>query len=154
MNQRQNTWNYWLAPCVASLVLHASLGALLTGLYANWGNRADVIDAKVLDIADSNSSKGPAKRPADKDAIREVSNSEMIRRLNLPMGFPRDLRCSVSVLVARDGKVLEATVIQTSGNGDFDHAIIDAIFRSSPFPKPRTEELEGGAYRFQLKFGE
>lgn len=153
MNQRQNTWNDWLLPCVASLALHASFGTPLIALHFNWGNRSDIIDAKVLDIADSNSPKGPAKHPADKDAIREISNREMVQRLNLPMGFPKDLRCSVSVLVTKDGTVLEATVTQTSGNGDFDHAIIDAIFKSSPFPKPPPEELEAGVYRVQLKFG-
>jgi TonB family protein len=153
MNQRQNSWSDWLLPCVASLALHASFAAPLIALHFNWGNRPDVIDAKLLDIADSNSAKGPANRPADKDAIREISNKEMVQRLNLPMGFPRDLRCSVWVLVARDGKVLEATVSQTSGNANFDHAIIDAIFKSSPFPRPPAEELEDGVYRFQLKFG-
>lgn len=153
MNQRQNIWNVWLLPCVASLALHASLGVPLIALHSNWGIRSDIIDAKVLDIADSNSPKAQAKRPADKDATREISNREMIQRLNLPMGFPKDLRCSVSVLVAQDGKVLEATVTQTSGNGDFDHSIIEAIFKSSPFPKPPPEELKAGVYRFQLKFG-
>lgn len=153
MNQRQSVWREWLLPCIASLALHASFGAPLVTLFSTWGNQAEAIDAKVLDIADSNSPKPPAKRSEDKNSAREVSNQEMIQRLNLPMGFPKDLKCSVSVLVAEDGKVLEATVTQTSGNDDFDHSIVEAIFKSSPFPRPPPEELGGGVYRFQLRFG-
>jgi protein TonB len=60
--------------------------------------------------------------------------------------FPRDslasaLRCGegkvvVMVRVARDGRVLEVEVRQSSGRAPIDEAEVNALWRASPLPPP------------------
>lgn len=144
----------WLVPGAISLLIHAGIVVLALALHANWNRGTDIIDAEALDIADSNSVKQVANKPPEKRGAREVSNQEMVERLSLPMGLPRNLKCSIAVTVARDGRVLEATMTQSTGNREFDRSIVDAVFKSSPFPKPSGDQLEAGVYRFELRLGE
>jgi TonB family protein len=144
----------WLIPGAISLLIHAGIVVLAFALHANWNRETGIIDAEALDIADSNSLKQVANRPLEKSGAREISNQEMVERLSLPMGLPRNLKCSIAVTVARDGQVLEATMTQSTGNRDFDRSIVEAVFKSSPFPKPSGDQLEAGVYRFELRLGE
>ena len=144
----------WLIPGTVSLLVHAGIVALAFALHANWNRETGMIDAEALDIADSNSLKQVADKPLEKTGTREVSNQEMMERLSLPMGLPRNLKCSIAVTVARDGRVLEATMTQSTGNREFDRSIVEAVFKSSPFPKPSGDQLESGVYRFELRLGE
>jgi TonB family protein len=154
MEQGQNGWIQWILPGAASLLVHTGLALTALALHVTWSSGANVIEAQVLDIADSNSPKSPPKPIYDKLAAHEVSNQEMVERLNLPMGFPRDLKCSLAVAVAYDGEVLEAIVTRSSGSPQFDRSIIEAVFKSSPFPRPSADQLQAGIYRFELKLGE
>lgn len=114
----------------------------------------DIIKAEALDIADSNHPIEKRELAGKERASHEVSNQELVQRLNLPMGLPRNLRCSVEVTVGPDGRVLDATVTHSTGNDKFDRSIVDAVYRSSPFPKPFADQLQSGVYRFELHVGE
>jgi TonB family protein len=154
MERGQNGWIQWMLPGAASLLAHTGLALTALAVHVTWHSGANLIEAQVLDIADSNSPKSPPNLIYDNHAAHAVSNQEMVERLNLPMGFPRDLKCSVAVAVAYDGKVVEAMVTRSSGNLQFDRSIIAAVFKSSPFPRPSADQLEAGIYRFELKLGE
>lgn len=147
-------WTEWLVPGAISLLAHVGLVVFAVALHASWKGSADIIKAEVLDIADSNSLKKAADPVLDKRATREVSNQEMVERLNLPMGLPRNMKCSVVVAVARDGQVLEAIMTESTGNPEFDRSIVEAVYKSSPFPKPSADQLQAGVYRFELHLGE
>ncbi|WP_298357160.1 energy transducer TonB [Rhodoblastus sp.] len=114
----------------------------------------DIIKAEALDIADSNHPIEKRELAGKERASHEVSNQELVQRLNLPMGLPRNLRCSVEVTVDANGKVLDAVVTRGTGNDKFDQSIVEAVYRSSPFPKPSADQLRSGVYRFELHIGE
>ncbi len=114
----------------------------------------DIIKAEALDIADSNHPIEKRERAGKERASHEVSNEELVHRLNLPMGLPRNLRCSVAVTVGPSGEVLDAVVTRGAGNEKFDRSIVEAVYRSSPFPKPSADQLRSGVYRFELHVGE
>ncbi len=153
-DMKRFNWTEWVIPGTASLLVHAGLVVSVLALYSNRIGTADIIKAQVLDIADSNSPREPLKPLSDRHGTREISNQEMVERLNLPMGLPRDLRCSVAIAVARDGRVLEAVVTRSTGNLKFDQSIVEAVYKSSPFPKPLADQPQAGVYRFELRLGE
>jgi TonB family protein len=143
----------WLVPGTISLLAHVGLLAFLA-LHTGGKSGLDVIKAEALDISDSNSLKSISELTSKSGETREVSNQEMLERLSLPMGLPRNLKCSVAVVVAGDGRVLEAVVTRSTGSPNFDRSVVEAVYKASPFPRPSMDQLVAGIYRFELRLGE
>lgn len=64
-----------------------------------------------------------------------------------PANTPKDLKCSMEVVLQRDGVVLEAKMTGSSGNKDFDIAMDNAVRNSSPWPVPADQELFDSAFK-------
>jgi colicin import membrane protein len=69
---------------------------------------------------------------------------ERIRpNLSVPTAIPESERASLKVvvliMVAPNGKVLKRSIETSSGNALFDSAVLNAIDKSSPLPKPPVE---------------
>jgi TonB family protein len=58
-----------------------------------------------------------------------------------PAGAPADVKCRVRVKKFPDGEVITAELINSCGSTVLDESVIDAVYQSSPFPKPRDPSL-------------
>lgn len=150
---RPAQWTGWAAPAAISFLAHFALVAVVIFWGHGWMAAGDIIKAEALDIADSNHPIEKREFAGKERASHEVSNEELVQRLNLPMGLPRNLRCSVAVTVGPNGKVLDAVVTHSTGNEKFDQSIVESVYLSSPFPKPSADQLQSGVYRFELHIG-
>lgn len=65
----------------------------------------------------------------------------------------KDSRASViiSLKIARNGKILDASVEKSSGNTVFDESLLSAVWKASPFP-PLPAEFEGNYLETGLRF--
>jgi len=55
-------------------------------------------------------------------------------------------QATVALTIRWDGTVAEATVRSFSGSNDFDHAALDALRKSGPFPLPTSDVLSDDGY--------
>ncbi|MAJ91887.1 MAG: hypothetical protein CMF40_06840, partial [Legionellales bacterium] len=58
-------------------------------------------------------------------------------RTNLKEG----LSCKILIRMNEDGKVIESTIVETSGNGLFDQRAEKAVYSASPLPVPSDRKL-------------
>jgi TonB family protein len=56
------------------------------------------------------------------------------------------LQVTVALTIRWDGTVAEATMRSFSGSNDFDHAALDALRKSGPFPLPTSDVLSDDGY--------
>jgi len=95
---------------------------------------------------------------ADAQAARERAAFEWIDRVRakirgnivLPPGIQGNPEAMVLVTQLPTGQVLDAKLVISSGNSAYDDAVLRAILKSSPLPKPDTRELF--SRDLQLKF--
>ncbi len=147
-------WIKWAAPAAISFLAHLSLVAAIFLSGRQWMAANEIIKAQAIDIADSNHPPEQREIAGKEPETHELSNEQLVQRLNLPMGLPENMRCSVAVTVDPQGKVLDASVMQGTGDEKLDLSIVQAVYRSSPFPKPTSDQLRSGVYRFELHIGE
>lgn len=62
--------------------------------------------------------------------------SHIKRFYRLPPGAPPDFSCPVSMQLLPDGTVTNAKIAKSCGSAPLDRAVEDAVYRSSPLPKP------------------
>ena len=67
--------------------------------------------------------------------------SSVTRNWRRPTGVPRGLKCTVSVVQAKNGKVLRVEIAQSSGNVAFDRSVEQAVRAASPLPLPRQRAV-------------
>lgn len=53
-----------------------------------------------------------------------------------PPGAPEDFSCQVRLQLLPDGTVTNARIVKSCGSAPLDRAVEDAVFRSSPMPRP------------------
>jgi colicin import membrane protein len=53
-----------------------------------------------------------------------------------PPGAPDDFSCQVRMQLLPDGTVTNARIVKSCGSAPLDRAVEDAVFRSSPMPRP------------------
>jgi TonB family protein len=53
----------------------------------------------------------------------------------------KDLQARLRVFIAANGVILKVVIYQSSGDTEFDSKAIEAVTKSSPFPKPSNEIL-------------
>lgn len=51
----------------------------------------------------------------------------------------KDLRCRLRIFLSANGKLLKTEIFESSGVLEFDNKAIDAVKKSSPFPRPPKE---------------
>ena len=67
--------------------------------------------------------------------------SSVARKWRRPTGVPGGLKCTVSVVQNRNGRVLRVEILQSSGNAAFDRSVEQAVLAASPLPAPRERAL-------------
>ena len=82
-------------------------------------------------------------------AIKQKVNRSWIR----PVSTTAGLKCTIRVRLLSDGTVMDAEVISSSGNEDFDRSAENAVNQASPLPVPKDKELFAREFRsFQFLF--
>ena len=82
-------------------------------------------------------------------AIKQKVNRSWIR----PVSTTAGLKCSIRVRLLTDGTVMDAEVISSSGDKDFDRSAENAVNKASPLPVPKDKELFAREFRsFQFLF--
>jgi len=72
-----------------------------------------------------------------KDLIRQKVERNWVRPLNTEKG----MECVVRVKLVPGGDVLQARVVQSSGNPVFDRSVENAVYKASPLPLPDDTTL-------------
>jgi TonB family protein len=84
-----------------------------------------------------------------KFAIKQKVNRSWIR----PVSTTAGLKCTIRVRLLSDGTVMDAEVISSSGDEDFDRSAENAVNKASPLPVPKDKELFAREFRsFQFLF--
>jgi len=82
-------------------------------------------------------------------AIKQKVNRSWIR----PVSTTAALKCTIRVRLLSDGTVMDAEVISSSGDEDFDRSAENAVNKASPLPVPKDKELFAREFRsFQFLF--
>ena len=82
-------------------------------------------------------------------AINQKVNRSWIR----PASATAVLKCTIRVRLLSDGTVMDAVVISSSGDEDFDRSAENAVNKASPLPVPKDKELFAREFRsFQFMF--
>jgi TonB family protein len=82
-------------------------------------------------------------------AIKQKVNQSWIRPPSISAGS----RCTIRVRLMSDGTVIDAEVISSSGDEDFDRSAENAVNKASPLPVPKDKELFARDFRtFQFLF--
>ena len=82
-------------------------------------------------------------------AIKQKVNRSWIR----PVSTTAGLKCTIRVRLLSDGTVMDAEVISSSGDEDFDRSAENAVNKASPLPVPKDKELFAREFRsFQFLF--
>ena len=82
-------------------------------------------------------------------AIKQKVNRSWIR----PASATAVLKCTIRVRLLSDGTVMDAVVISSSGDEDFDRSAENAVNQASPLPVPKDKELFAREFRsFQFMF--
>ena len=82
-------------------------------------------------------------------AIKQKVNRIWIR----PVSTTAGLKCTIRVRLLSDGTVMDAEVISSSGDEDFDRSAENAVNKASPLPVPKDKELFAREFRsFQFLF--
>ena len=82
-------------------------------------------------------------------AIKQKLNRRWIR----PVSTTAGLKCTIRVRLLSDGTVMDAEVISSSGDEDFDRSAENAVNQASPLPVPKDKELFAREFRsFQFLF--
>ena len=82
-------------------------------------------------------------------AIKQKVNRSWIR----PASATAGLKCTIRVRLLSDGTVMDAEVISSSGDEDFDRSAENAVNKASPLPVPKDKELFAREFRsFQFLF--
>ena len=55
---------------------------------------------------------------------------------SIPPGAPADFECKVRLQLLPDGTVTDAKILKSCGSALLDKSVEDAVYRSSPMPKP------------------
>ena len=82
-------------------------------------------------------------------AIKQEVKRSWIRPISTAAG----LKCTIRVRLLSDGTVMDAEVISSSGDEDFDRSAENAVNKASPLPVPKDKELFAREFRsFQFLF--
>jgi colicin import membrane protein len=82
-------------------------------------------------------------------AIKQKVNRNWMR----PSSTTAGSKCTIRVRLMSDGTVIDAEVISSSGDEDFDRSAENAVNKASPLPVPNDKELFAREFRsFQFLF--
>lgn len=75
------------------------------------------------------------------DKYRAIIRQKVSRNWVRPGSTGKGLQCTVRVRLLASGDVLEAKVVNSSGNSLFDRSVENAVRKASPLPIPQEKDL-------------
>ncbi len=99
-----------------------------------------------------------AAQQAESDAVAVASYQDEIRRLvarywSRPPSARSDMEVTIQIQLVPGGEVIDALVIQSSGNAAFDRSAINAIRSAGKLPVPEEQRLFDKSFRrFKMRF--
>jgi protein TonB len=99
----------------------------------------------------------PRAGASNKPSEAQISwQKALVQKLNRNKRYPRDARrdgaqgvAEVKFTLDRSGKVLDASLVSSSGNSELDEEAVAVLQRSSPFPAPPSD-MAGTTIRLML----
>nr|VFJ51419.1 MAG: colicin import membrane protein [Candidatus Kentron sp. DK]VFJ64004.1 MAG: colicin import membrane protein [Candidatus Kentron sp. DK] len=101
--------------------------------------------------------KALQKKLAAEQAERDREHQQLLNRYRLeyvtniksavegnwtrPPGAKKGLKCKLKVTQTPDGRVLDVSITDSSGNAAFDRSAVAAVYKASPLPKPRDPSM-------------
>ncbi len=111
--------------------------------------QADVAAYAKIEALKAKKTTQEAEAEQAKLAIKQKVNRSWIR----PSSTSAGSKCTVRVKLLSDGTVIDAVVILSSGDEDFDRSAENAVNNASPLPVPNDKELFAREFRsFQFLF--
>jgi TonB family protein len=83
--------------------------------------------------------------------FRNALRERVQKNYSFPGNFSRSLKATVRVVIARDGTLLSADIIQSSGDDRFDNLVCLPAIRNSKFP-PVPDSIQGDSYTWTYTF--
>lgn len=99
-------------------------------------DRAMEEEARVRDLQREQQAREASEREKQLAQWADVLSRHVARNWVRPPGTAEDFSCTVRVQLLPDGSVTSAKIVKSCGNGLLDKSVEDAVFRSSPVPKP------------------
>jgi colicin import membrane protein len=75
------------------------------------------------------------------DRYRALIKQKVERGWARPPSAEKGLECLVRVRLIQSGEVIQAKVVQSSGNAAFDRSVENAVYKASPLPLPDDKSL-------------
>ena len=111
--------------------------------------KADAATQAKIEAQKAKAATQRAEAEQAKLAIKQKVNRSWIR----PVSTTAGLKCTIRVRLLSDGTVMDAEVISSSGDKDFNRSAENAVNKASPLPVPKDKELFAKEFRtFQFLF--
>ena len=101
--------------------------------------------------AQSNSGNVSGPSNSEKDYIVVVVRQIAQHFARVRLLMDGEVTGSVRVTLARDGKLMAATIKQSTGSPDLDNLALDAVRQAAPYP-PFPQDLKGNNRSFLVPF--
>lgn len=75
-------------------------------------------------------------RQSKLDEWAAVLTRHVAENFKIPPGAPAEFQCKVSMQLLPDGTVTDARIVKSCGSPLLDQSVKDAVYRSSPMPRP------------------
>jgi colicin import membrane protein len=111
-----------------------SIAIIFYSAYIHAGEAALIIDQKKSNIEKTNTEKIDRSKTADPEYHLKVINA-ISRNLMMPRSASGNHETEVMVTTSEEGRVLSRSIIQSSGNVEWNDIVIRAIDRTGTFPK-------------------
>lgn len=106
-------------------------------------SRSAEADAEARQLKQQRDEQAASQRVRSRDfeAWKEKVRGKIRGNINLPPGIQGNPEAIISITQLPSGEVLDVKVSRSSGNQTLDAAVVNAIKKSSPLPKPTDPEL-------------
>lgn len=88
-----------------------------------------------------------ARAQSEADKFKDLIRQRVSRNWAKPPGTSKGLQCVIRVRLVPGGEVIEAQVVQSSGNSLFDRSVENAVYKASPLPVTQDQEVFEAAFR-------
>ncbi len=96
---------------------------------------------QLADEEKSRAAARDARLASEADKYKAAIRQKVSRYWVRPASSRKELQCTVRVRLVPGGEVLEAKVVRTSGDANFDRSVEAAVHKASPLPLPENPEL-------------
>lgn len=101
-----------------------------------------------VEIGSSSSHLTESEINESKNALATEIHNKVINNWLRPITAADELACTIEVKMLPSGELVNSIIVKSSGNLEFDQSALEAVSKSSPFPKIPHKDL----YRYFMQF--